>query len=383
MAIRPLPDDSPHIEPLCALKVGSFNCFCMWTPNGTGDAQTEARLTNGPALPSGRSHPPLPDADLPKPQDESTDAGSETTASAANGEASSTEGPAIVIDHPLLSVVRLNLGRQSPILRELSFPKGVDVRNVDALIWDTVRRVAIQHEEALFPCECDSSDWPVLDQSGELGLQFGARNVDGTVHWFRGMDFPENDPVKGFAAFLEVDLCSSFVEDLIMAEPLGMHTAKRDSVWRTVIQGVGVKQDNIWVHSALDALDEQVRSLLVFSSTTSRPPGLLLIPPPMAGFNRADFECTVTRIQPLRLVSGQPRGFRLMQTGVCRPMGARGAASASPLPSLEETTRKTKSFFTKLLQCLEKTQRLDQRMSMSPRTELYDRVRKHIANLPS
>merc|ERR1712080_717094 len=146
---------------------------------------------------------------------------------------------------------------------------------------------------------------------------------------------------------------------------------------------MGVKQDNVWVHSAVDALDEPVRSLIVFASTTQRPPGLLLVPPPKAGFNRSDFECTITRLQPLRLLSGQPTGFRLTQTGVRRPLGPRGSASSIPVASHEETARKTKSFFTKLLQFLDRTGRLDQRMVMSPRTELYERVRKHLANLPS
>merc|ERR1712139_380265 len=299
------------------------------------------------------------------------------------GEASSMEGSAAV-EHPLLSTVRLNLGQQSPLLRDLAKIGGAgsDARNIDAVIWEQVRRIATQHEEGLWPCELESSEWQVLERDGEQGSQFGARNVGGNVHWFRSMDCPESDIVKGFAAFLEVDLCASFVEDLIMAEPLGMHTAKRDSVWRTVIQGVGLKQDNIWVHSAVDALDEPVRSLIVFSSTTQRPPGLLLVPPPMAGFNRADFECTITRLQPLRLVTGHPTGFRLTQTGVSRPLGLRGPGSTVPMLSPEETTRKTKDFFKKLLQFLDRTGRLDQRMSMSPRTELYERVRKHVANLP-
>merc|ERR1719502_1631557 len=250
---------------------------------------------------------------------------------------------------------------------------------MDAVIWDQVRRVATQHEEALAPCDVHQNEWQVLELYGENGLQFGSRNVGGTVHWFRSMDCPDSDVVKGFAAFLEVDLCAGFVEDLIMAEPLGMHTAKRDSVWRTVMQGVGVKQDNIWVHSGVDALEEPCRSLLVFSSITQRPPGLLMVPPPMAGFNRAEFECTVTRLQPLRLVNGQPTGFRLTQTGVTRPLGMRGPGSV-PLPTIEESSRKTKQFFTKLLQSLDRTGRLDQRMSMSPLTELYERVRKHFAN---
>lgn len=295
------------------------------------------------------------------------------------------------VDHPLLSVVRLNLGQHSPVLRELAkVGCGGDARNIDNVIWEQVRRVATQHEEALQACELEISggDWQVLELNGELRpgdatstpmvVKFGARNVGGTVHWFREMDCPESDVVKGFAAFLEVDLCASFVEDLIMAEPLGMHTAKRDSVWRTVIQGVGLKQDNVWVHSAVDALDEPARSLIVFSSTTQRPPGLLLVPPPMAGFNRADFECTITRLQPLRLVREQPSiGFRLTQTGVGRPMGPRGPGASIPALTLEDTSRKTKNFFNKLLQFLDRTGRLDQRMVMSPRTELYERVRKH------
>lgn len=340
-------------------------------------------MTNGGYADERRQHPTLTDG-MPKPQDDSTDAGSETTASASavNGEASSAEGNTAAMDQPLLSTVRLNLGQHSPVLPELAkiSAQGGDARNVDTLIWEQMRRVATQHEEALGPSDLDSSEWTVLERNGEQGVQFGTRNVGGTLQWFRSMDCAESDIVKGFAAFLEVDLCAGFVEDLILAEPLGMHTAKRDSVWRTVIQGVGMRQDNIWVHSAVDALDEPTRSLIVFSSTTQRPPGLLLVPPPMAGFNRADFECMITRLQPLRLINGHPTGFRLTQTGVSRPLGPRGSVAAVPVPSLEETARKTKSYFTKLLQYLDRTGRLDQRMSMSPRTELYDRVRKHLAN---
>jgi hypothetical protein len=282
------------------------------------------------------------------------------------------------VDHPLLATVRLNLGPRSPFLRDLA-KIGGDARNIDGVIWDQVRRVATQREEALGPSDINGGDWQVLELCGEMGMQFGYRNVNGNVHWFRSLDCPECDIVKGFAAFLEVDL-GNFNEDLINAEPLGMHTAKRDSVWRTVIQAGAIKQDNVWVHSAVDALEEPVRSLLVFSSTTQKPPGLLLVPPPMAGFNRADFECTITRLQPLRPMVG----FRLTQTGVYRPFIPRG--SASGMPTVEEFTRKTKNFFSGksgLLQFLEKTGRLDQRLKMSPRTELYNRVRKHLDNLPS
>merc|ERR1719502_1337432 len=280
----------------------------------------------------------------------------------------------------------MNLGQRSPFLRDVTKITG-DLRNIDAAIWDTVRRVATQHEEALVPYDIVSSEWQVLEMNGGDGLKFGHRNVNGTVHWFRSVECPDSDIVKGFAAFLEVDLCAGFIEDLIMAEPLGMHTAKRDSVWRTVMQGVGIKQDNIWVHSPVDALDEPCRSLVVFSSITQRPPGLLMVPPPMSGFNRAEFECVITRLQPLRLINGHPTGFRLTQTGVTRPLAMRGPGSV-PMPSAEETARKTKSFFQKLLQSLDLTKgpntpafRLDQRMGMSPRTELYERVRRHVANL--
>jgi len=408
MAIRQFNEDPPPVEPLCALKVGSFNCFCMWSQDGTVDEHTEAQLTNGSVSP-GRSQPPLPHADVRKLRDDSTDAGSETTAcaSAANGEASSMES-AVPVDHPLLTTVRLNLGQHSPLHRELGKVacSGGDSRNMDAVLWEQVRRLATQHEEALGVtrtsglCDLNHSDWEVLELCGENGLQFGSRNVNGTIHWFRSMDCPESDVVKAvdvkkdepipyqsvvkaFASFLEVDLCAGFVKEQLMAEPLGMHTAKRDSVWRTVTQETakGVKQDNIWVQSAVDALDEPCRSLLVFSSTTQRPPGLLMVPPPMAGFNRAEFECTITRLQPLRLVDAQSTGFRLTQTGVSRPLGQRGPGPA--MLTTEESSQKTKQFFNDLLQSLDRKGRLDNRMGMSPRTELYNRVARHLANLPS
>lgn len=400
MAIRPVSEDLPPVEPLCALKVGTFNCYCMWTQNDSLDEFTEAQLTNGAVSP-GRSHPPLPHADLRKHIDDSTDAGSETTAcaSAANGEASSMES-AVAVDHPLLTTVRFNLGQQSPLHRELGklACSGGDSRNMEAILWEQVRRLATQHEEALEICDFNRSEWSVLELAGDNGLRFGSRNVNGTIHWFRSMDCPESNPVKAddkkdqpipyqtvvkaFASFLEVDLSAGFIKEQLNAESLGMHTAKRDSVWRTQTQETakGVKQDNIWVQSAVDALDEPCRSLLVFSSTTQRPPGLLMVPPPMAGFNRADFECTITRLQPLRFVDGQPTGFRLTQTGVSRPLGQRGPGPS--MPTIEESSQKTKQFFNDLLQLLDRRGRLDQRMSMSPRTELYDRVRKHLANLP-
>jgi len=387
MAIRPVNEEKQSdMEPLCALKVGSFNCFCLWTPNGTVDAQTEARLTNGWSQEPGRTHATLPDGEVHKSQEDNTETGSHTTASSsAPQEASNRDGvqqqPAV--ESPLLSTVRQNLGRHSPIQHELA-KLGGDMRNLDQVIFDQVRRVASHYEEALLPAELDPSEWHVLERSGERGLQYGSRNVEGNIHWFRSMECPESDIVKGFAAFLEVDLCGSFIDEFKMAEPLGMHTAKRDSVWRTVIEGIGVKQDNVSVHSAVDALDEPVRSLIVFSSTTSRPPGLLLVPPPHPGFNRADFECTITRLQPLRSGNEQPSGgFRITQTGINRPLGMRGPGSAIPMLSAEELSRKTNTFFTKLSQYLDRANRLDQRMTMSPRTELYDRIRKHLASMPS
>jgi len=386
------------IEPLCALKVGTFNCFCMWTPGGIDDSQTEAQLANR-TLPPPENARSLEDAERHTAHEETIDAGNDATYghSAVNGAASSTQTSlesCVAIDHPLLSVVRLNLGRGSPLLQILNqIGCKADSRNIDALVWEQARRVVTQHEQAIVPSDKTASEWSVLElNNGELGLNFGSRSVEGTIHWFRSMDFPEMDGsvpdyyiVKAFAAFLEVDYAIAFVEELTDATPLGMHTAKRDAVWQTLMQGSNIKEDSIWVQSGIDALDEPIRSLVVIAMTTQKPPGLLLVPPPKVGFHRAEFECIITRIQPLKLIDGR-NGFRLAQTGVSRPCGSRDCALAMPSVNFEEALRKTQTFFEKFLQHLKSSGnsaggRLDRRRLLSPRAALYERVAKHLFHM--
>lgn len=351
--------------------------------------EERAKLTDSPGLPGSHA----------SQFDESTDAGSDATATTAGAavEAQSAETHlaaaaamnAAVAEHPLLANIRLNLGARSTEYRDLlkSITAGGDLRNLDITIFDQVKRASCQFEAALNPMMLSSpSQWPVLQEAegSELGLSYGVRIEDGVMQWFRSMEFPDCDIVKGFASHLEADLASGFNDNLVQAEPLGMHVAKRDAVWRTVFHCQDEKQDNIWLYSPVDALEEPVASLLVLSCTTPRPPGLLLVPPPSAGFIRSEFECIITRLQPLRRNGGPPGGFRLTQVGVSRPPSVRvlGSPSAS-IPNGEDFARKTKLLLTKLKQCVERTGRLDQRMSMSPRTELYDRLRRHIANLPA
>lgn len=395
MAIRLFTEEGPHIDPLCAIKVGSFNCFCVWTPGGSqAESQSETCLRD-------EERPRLADTtDFKKSLqvDESTDAGSDATATTAGAtaEASSTESQMAaqaaltlaLAEHPLLANIRLNLGQRSPAMRDLikAVSAGGDVRNLDMTIFEQVKRSACQHEAALNPLiNAPPNEWPVLQEAegSELGLSYGARVVEGVMQWFRSMDFPDCDIVKGFASHLEADLSSCFCDNLAYAEPLGMHVAKRDAVWRTVIQSPDEKQDNIWLYSPIDALEEPISSLLIISYTTPRPPGLLTVPPAQAGHTRSEFECIITRLQPLRSRGGsRSSGFRLTQVGVSRPIGGRSALVTSK-PIGEDFARKTKLLLTKLKQCIERTGRLDQRMGMSPRTELYDRLRRHLANLPS
>jgi len=394
MAIRPFGDDSPMIEPLCALKVGTFNCFCMWTPEGIDDPQTETQPANRTLPPAQEHARSLEDVENRNAHEESIEAGNDAAygqSSRKHGQSSSSVQaslePCAPIDHPLLSVIRFNLGPQSPLLQMLSKIGCVsDSRNIDAVVCEQARRVVTQHEEALVPSDMTASEWSVLElNKDDFGLNFGSRNVEDTIHWFRGMDFPvvdgpPLDMVKAFAAFLEVDLSVLFVEDLISGTPLGMHTAKRDAVWQTLMQGSNIKEDNIWVQCGIDALEEPARSLVVIAMTTQRPPGLLLVPPPTVGFHRAEFECTITRIQPLKLIDGRD-GFRVSQTGVSRPCGPRRSPPGMSMLNVEEASRKTSMFFTKFRQCLERTNRLNERLKLSPRTPLYDRVNKHLCHM--
>lgn len=376
MAIRPYStaDESNGIEPLCALKVGSFNCFCMWSSDTNTELQSAA-LVDVPAPPPAARQAPVED---------SADSGADIAA-----EQLSRDGLTIATDHPLLNLVRLHLGAE-PAGRSLAALKDLgkfsgDMRNLDAVVMDQVRRVAAQYEEVLELPEASPAEWAergwTYESFQEWDLVCGARVVDGLVEWFRTFEVT-GDIVKGFAAHMEADLAASHFEDLVTGEPLGMHTAKRDAVWRIVTQGPKFKHDNIWLYSGLDALEEPPGSLIIFACTTLRPPGLLSVPAPMSGAVRSDFASVIFRFQPL-----YENRFRFTQLGINRdpysvPPSAPSTNGAVPLPpQVRDIARLTRSYYDRFCRCMDNPGRLDQRMSMSPRTELYARVRRHMAHV--
>jgi hypothetical protein len=188
------------------------------------------------------------------------------------------------------------------------------------------------------------------------------------------------DIVKGFAALLEVDLMRNFAEDMICADPLGMHTAKKDAGWRSAVRTrpYHVKEDNVWVYQALDALDTPAAALLIFIFTPPRPRivGVPVIPTPEHGFQRSEFECVVHHLEPTFSEGAfSPTGFRLTQMGISRPSSP---SSSTVVQCIKDGTGDTNKFIHKFRRYIEASCHLEARMKGSPRTELYDRIYKHL-----
>eukprot|EP00927_Polykrikos_kofoidii_P005260 TRINITY_DN12095_c0_g5_i1.p1 TRINITY_DN12095_c0_g5~~TRINITY_DN12095_c0_g5_i1.p1 ORF type:complete len:416 (-),score=68.08 TRINITY_DN12095_c0_g5_i1:79-1326(-) len=395
--------------PPFALKIGPINCFCLWDgPSGDGQLSPCA-----PSLAPTQEKKQIHGPGRSLSREQSTQASSERSDAAHTERSSSSPGasaavgvvtPAVggrgaiglrddaevrsgnQVDHPLMAAVRLQCGNLPSVQRELSLVEGVSISHgLSCIAHERLRRIVTQHRSA-----AQSAEWQVRESSsGTRGLEFGARVVDGMIQWFRCAEFRGCDVVKGFAALLEVDLGGAFSDELLAAEPLGVHTAKRDAIWRVVGESTflnarrGSKPDTLWSYSAIDALDEPVGALVIFAYT---PPESCYQASAAMSQNRRsdamDLECVIHCIEPLwpekdmRASSG---GFRLWQTGMSKP----AAAFSSPLTLMaaQGDMPKHELFHARLLKFLGAGKQLDQRMRTSPRTELYKRVQLHCEKL--
>jgi len=294
-------------------------------------------------------------------------------------------------DHPLIAALRLHAGHcgmlQMDLLR-LAASCGEDLRCPSDRDLDMIRRLATQHETALGPKSIAANEWLIHERGQNPPCEYGAAIVGDMIQWFRSIEFDGCDIVKGFAAFLEVDLMRNFADDLICADPLGMHTAKRDAGWRSAVRTrpYHTKEDNVWLYHAIDALELPAAALLIFAFTPPRPRivGVPLIPNPEHGFQRSDFECVIHHFEPI-LDDGafSPTGFRLTQMGISRPSATSSSKSSASMAvqCIKDGTGDTTRFIGKLKKYVDNSSHLEARMRASPRTELYERVWRHVDDL--
>eukprot|EP00927_Polykrikos_kofoidii_P005261 TRINITY_DN12095_c0_g6_i1.p1 TRINITY_DN12095_c0_g6~~TRINITY_DN12095_c0_g6_i1.p1 ORF type:complete len:433 (-),score=54.70 TRINITY_DN12095_c0_g6_i1:302-1600(-) len=392
--------------PPCAMKIGPIKCFCLWSGGPSGEGRQEpCSFSIAPADPSMRIESTWR-SDEPSDAAKSVqsagvalggDCGSASAAPSPGAMAAVTvvtpvsigsrEGVQVrnvnQVDHPLMAAVRLQSGSVPSVERELSFIDGQRIsRGIDTGSHERLRRIVAQHSSA-----AQSAEWHVRENClGSGGLEFGARVVDGMSQWFRCAEFRGCDVVKGFAALLEVDLCGAFSDDVFAAEPLGVHTAKRDAIWRVIGERSssnghgGIKQhESVWSYGALDALDEPVGALVVIAHT---PLEHRFSASGAASHHRrsdaTDFDCLIHCVEPLWPEKGEPAsaaGFRLRQLGVSK------LTNSSTVVAAEGTMPKHELFHAQLCKYLLFAKQLDQRMQMSPRSDLYARVRRHLQRI--
>jgi len=294
-------------------------------------------------------------------------------------------------DHPLLAALRLH-GRHVPSMQQELFRIAVgcgdDLRCPSDRDLDILRRLATQHETALGPRAVASNDWFLHEKDLATLCEYGAAPVGDLIQWFRIIELDGCDLVKGFAAFLEVDLMRNFAPDLMCADPLGMHTAKRDAGWRSAVRTRPhlLKEDNVWLYHALDALDAPVAALLIFAFTPPRPriAGVPCIPQPEQGFMRSEFDCTIHHFEPIMNEGAfSPTGFRITQMGVSRPPAGMSECDKLSMTAqcIKDGTGDISKFVFKLRHYIENSCHLEARMKASPRTELYERIGKHVDDL--
>mmetsp|Transcript_6086 Transcript_6086/g.11202 ORF Transcript_6086/g.11202 Transcript_6086/m.11202 type:complete len:403 (-) Transcript_6086:55-1263(-) len=292
-------------------------------------------------------------------------------------------------DHPLIAALRLHCAHVVPFQQELrKYAANLgDLRDLNEPGVDHLRRLVVQHADALGSKAIEANDeWLVHERMEDFGIQYGAKLVDDMFQWFRIVEMQGCDLLKGFAAFLEVDLTKSFADDLICAEPLGMHTAKRDAAWRTVActKPYYVKEDNVWVYSPMNALDEALGALVIFAYTPPklRLAGVPYVPQPETGFVRSEFDCTIYVLEPIYDetvdIPDVPTGFRLTEMGVSRPSAAIWSDSSATvaMQCIKDGTADSTQFPRKLKRYLDLSIHLENRMRFSPRAALYERIRK-------
>jgi len=406
MAIKPYYVDGDG--PPCALKIGPINCFCVWdgdnNPLDASEAKEADSLTIAPPPVTNRQivHDRPAKGGYASLRDDSTQAESSSAASrlssdiAESSSAASSAVPAVAaaassagtgqssFDHPLLAVVRMQAAHLPVMQRQLrEIEASAATGCPDSTVLDRLRQLVTQHGLSVEP-----SDWPAYAK-GDNGLEFGAKTVDGTSQWFRRTEYRGCDITKALAAILEADLHNTWNSEVVGAEPLGVHTARRDAIWRVFTENQGKRQESVWSYGFVDALDQPIGSLLVFAHTppdsrASSSGGLSLLAGQVRGLQGtgSEYECVIHALGILQDSGGssaKPCGLRLTQMGVstlANPVQKLTLKDSEPDP---RAMREQEIFQRRLLNCLEEARQLDERMRMSPRTDIYERVKKHVA----
>lgn len=368
--------------PLSALRQGIDAISCGCNPiNGAKEACAGTTLTSAPV----NSAYPVMQAKADGTTDnEEEDAGSDEDEFVDTTRRSWQEIWGDSGDHPLVAALRLHTAHSEIFQEELrKFASGLqDLHNLSDADVGQVHRLLTNHVGLLGPSSVAANDdWLVHERID--GCEYGARLAEDMFQWFRIVDLPGSDIVKGFAAFLEVDLARAFAEDLICAEPLGVHTSKKDAAWRTIAITTpsSSKEDNIWIYSSMNALAEPLGALVIFAFTPSklRLTGVWCPPDPESGFVRSEFDCAIHYFEPLWIQGvPSPFGFRLTQMGVSRPSAAiwSDVSAAVATQCIKDGTGDSKSFKKKFESYIDHSFLLQNRMRASPRTDLYDRIRK-------
>jgi hypothetical protein len=235
-----------------------------------------------------------------------------------------------------------------------------------------VRRVESCFEASMdLLCSDADSSWKAekLDE----GTEFRYKLSDGEVHLVSTAMYNDVDILRAFAAVCEVDLCKGYKPNVTSVEPL-VDQCTVDSIWRIFQRGMisGRREDNIVQVSAVDALDEPLRSLWVsiyapWHQGVTELRGVP-IPPPQAGATRHLGRSTVC-LTP----NGDGSGFQMkMALSAPAPRAVNMMPSFALKAFMRKCAKETVFSFSKHINyCTE----LDQRVSNS---DWYASVREHV-----
>jgi len=264
-----------------------------------------------------------------------------------------------------------------------------DPGRVDGALAERIRRVGVCYSASLEDLAAGGQSW-TSEQVGELHYSY--RLADGRFQLVSTVESPA-DPIKALAAVIEVDLCQGYKPNVISTRLLGHEDPDPfDSVWQITQKGrfSGALEDNISHVSVVDALDEELGSLLVCvyppSDVRSTQLHGIDLPAPQSGAAREGNWRTTFRITPIQDFqgTGQP-GFRMSSALNVQPSRA-GLAVLSHMPSwtlrlvLARSARELLSSFAKHMDVCEE---LQCRIESSPRAAFYAHVRCRLMGEPS
>lgn len=385
--------EDEEFDPFFALKIGSWQCFCVCEttraqapqrrgpPSKSTSQWSKDRLADPAPARSGSHSPHGKQPGRPK---------FDALSGVKDGQDHLHNVPTVRSnEHPLAALVRVGRLLDAQRLMQSMKAQGEDPEAIlGAPALKNMETVLEQFKLAEAMIKMEVTDLSLYEVQEELRLQWGVDLQGDTIRVVFEVE-DDGELMSALVACQERDVQKAWNHGLRSTEDLGT-VVPLTTIWRslTASESTGTKGDNIEVAWILDDLEGEDGNGRIWQGVNLAPEGVtevagVEIPPPLKDHIRLPYSFAITTLQPVRRENGRIQGFR-MKVVVERKMSYVQTTIISWTPAwfLKRYARQKMEQMPKdFLFFIKTSDTIRERLRTSQFADFYQAIRQHLDEL--